>query len=291
MTSAMKKIQPEAFSEKSSDSQASASGAKSSSFYIGMRVLPPAEREAMYAVYNFCRQVDDIADDLEGSQEERKKALDAWRHDINALYSGDPCGQAAFLKEPVARFHLRQEDFIAVIDGMAMDLKGPIIFPDEATLDLYCDRVASAVGRLSVYVFGMDPNIGESLAYHLGRALQLTNILRDIDEDAEIGRCYLPREPLEKAGIPLDIEKALADPRLDKVCRDIAWQAEGHYAASDHIIHNRPKGYLIAPRLMAAAYSALLRKMLAQGWKNPRKKVKHNKLALLWTLLRLKVTS
>ncbi|TQL17291.1 farnesyl-diphosphate farnesyltransferase [Zymomonas mobilis] len=291
MTSATKEILPANVSETSSEMQASSSGAKSSSFYIGMRVLPPAEREAMYAIYSFCRQVDDIADDLEGSQDERKQALEQWRHDINALYAGEPCGQAAFLKEPVAHFHLKQDDFIAVIDGMAMDLNGPIVFPDEATLDLYCDRVASAVGRLSVYVFGMNPDIGETLAYHLGRALQLTNILRDIDEDAEIGRCYLPREPLEKAGIPLDVSKVLSDPRLDKVCRDIAWQAEGHYAASDHIIHGRPKGHLIAPRLMAAAYSALLRKMLAQGWKSPRKKVKHNKLALLWTLLRLKVTS
>ncbi|AEI37298.1 MAG: presqualene diphosphate synthase HpnD [Zymomonas mobilis subsp. pomaceae] len=274
-----------------SETRAISSGAKNSSFYIGMRVLPLLEREAMYAVYSFCRQVDDIADDLEGSAQEREHALEQWRSDIDALYNGKSCGQARFLKESVAHFHLKKEDFVAVIDGMAMDLKGPIQFPDEATLDLYCDRVASAVGRMSVRIFGMDTEIGEQLAYHLGRALQLTNILRDLDEDATINRCYLPREPLEAAGIPLDIDKALSDPRLDSVCRALAWQAEGHYAASDHIIIGRPKGHLIAPRLMAAAYSALLRKMLAQGWKAPRKKVRHNKLALLWTLLRLKVVS
>ena len=97
---------------------------------------------------------------------------------------------------PTRQFGLKREDYIAVIDGMEMDLAGQMRAPDLAALDLYCDRVASAVGRLSVRVFGMAENDGLALAYHLGRALQLTNILRDIDEDAEIGRLYLPREAL-----------------------------------------------------------------------------------------------
>ncbi len=98
-------------------------------------------------------------------------------------------------------FGLRREDFLAVIDGMEMDVVDDIRAPDFATLDLYCDRVASAVGRLSVRVFGMEEQDGIALAHHLGRALQLTNILRDLDEDAAIGRLYLPREALREAGI------------------------------------------------------------------------------------------
>ena len=92
-------------------------------------------------------------------------------------------------------------DFLAIIDGMDMDVAADIRAPDWATLDLYCDRVASAVGRLSTRIFGLEARDGEPLAEHLGRALQLTNILRDLDEDRELGRLYLPREALDKAGI------------------------------------------------------------------------------------------
>ncbi len=117
-------------------------------------------------------------------------------------------------------FSLRKEDFLAVIDGMDMDAAADIRAPDWATLDLYCDRVASAVGRLSVRVFGMNELDGIALAHHLGRALQLTNILRDVDEDAEIGRLYLPREALRDAGIiSADPMTVLTNPMLGEACR------------------------------------------------------------------------
>ena len=160
-------------------------GASGSSFYAGMRVLPKAERAAMFAIYAFCRQVDDIADDLEGSVEDRRAGLEAWRAGVDRLYSDQPAGRAGFLLPHVRRFGLREADFVSVIDGMEMDVDQDIRAPDLETLDLYCDRVASSVGRLSVRVFGMDERPGVELAHHLGRALQLTNILRDLDEDAE----------------------------------------------------------------------------------------------------------
>jgi phytoene synthase len=177
-----------------------------------------------------------------------------------------------------------------VIDGMAMDVERDIRWPAHDVLDLYCDRVASAVGRLSVDVFGMERDVGVRLAHHLGRALQLTNILRDIDEDAAIGRVYLPREAIERAGIPLgDIAALIADPRLDAACRPVADEAARHFAEAERILAERPRGHLIAPRLMAAAYSELLRRMRRQGWAAPRARVRHNRLALLWTLVRLRL--
>ena len=127
--------------------------------------------------------------------------LREWRARIEAIYAGRPAPDLRALAQAVRDFSLRKEDFLAVIDGMEMDAAQDIRAPDWATLDLYCDRVASAVGRLSVRVFGMGEQDGIALAHHLGRALQLTNILRDIDEDAEIGRLYLPQEELRKAGI------------------------------------------------------------------------------------------
>jgi phytoene synthase len=265
--------------------------AAGSSFYIGMKVLPPAEREAMFAIYDFCRKVDDIADDERGHRPERAAALDAWRADIDSLYAGGAPGRAAGLTEAVPRFGLAREDFHAVIDGMAMDVERDIRWPSFDELDLYCDRVASAVGRLSVKVFGMEQEAGVQLSHHLGRALQLTNILRDIDEDAEIGRVYLPREPIEAAGIALgEIRAVIDDPRIDQACREVAARARSHYAGADRILAARPRGLLLAPCLMEAAYGRLLRQMERTGWAAPRQRVRHNKLALLGTFIWLRLT-
>ena len=175
--------------------------ASGSSFYAAMRILPREQREAMFQIYSFCRQVDDIADS-DGPRPERLAALQQWRDDIEALYKGDPPPRIRDYVASVQRFDLKQQDFLAIVDGMEMDVPQDMRGPDLATLDLYCDRVASAVGRLSVRVFGLGEADGILLAYHLGRALQLTNILRDLDEDAAIGRLYLPREALVEAGKP-----------------------------------------------------------------------------------------
>ncbi len=109
--------------------------------------------------------------------------------------------RSAGLARAVRSFDLQREDLLAIIDGMDMDVIADIRAPDRATLELYCDRVACAVGRLSVRVFGMAHDAGLALAHHLGMALQLTNILRDLDEDASLGRLYLPREALQAHGI------------------------------------------------------------------------------------------
>jgi phytoene synthase len=264
-----------------------ATQASGSSFYAGMRVLPKAEREGMYAVYSFCRQVDDIADDLEGAQEDRRDLLNAWRADLAALYAGGRPERTAFLAEPVARFGLRQADFLAVIDGMEMDVDHDIRAPDLETLDLYCDRVASAVGRLSVKVFGMDEAPGLALAHHLGRALQLTNILRDLDEDATIGRLYMPAELLREAGIESDDPAVVVDdPRLAAAAAALAARAQAHYAAAQAVLAARPQGRMIAPRLMYGVYSRILERMTKIGWAAPRSRVRVGKLELIWILIR-----
>lgn len=262
-----------------------------SSFYAGMRMLPPAEREAMYAVYAFCRVVDDIADDQAGDPAGRHQALENWRDAIDRLYDGGDPGPALLVRDAVERFDLARQDFHDVIDGMAMDVAADIRWPDAATLDLYCDRVASAVGRLSVRIFGMERAIGIDLAHHLGRALQLTNILRDIDEDAAIGRVYLPAEHLVTAGIALDTPQSVAaDPRIDTAVRPLAALANTHYRAAEAILAARPAGHLIAPRMMAAVYAKILRRMEAEGWAPPRRRIKVGKPELIWTILRIALT-
>src|SRR5271157_1106617 len=237
-----------------------------SSFYLAMRILPQDRRNAMYALYGFCRAVDDIADGP-GPSARRMADLERWRADIDSLFTAGSPAKLGDLADAVRRFDLRQADFNDVIDGMAMDAAGDIRAPDWATLDLYCDRVASAVGRLSVRIFGMSAEAGEALAHHLGRALQLTNILRDIDEDASVGRLYLPREALAAAGVTTDDPlKAAGDPKLAGACEEVAARARQHFAKADSIMASAPRAAVRAPRLMAAAYGSILDRMVADGF-------------------------
>jgi presqualene diphosphate synthase len=260
--------------------------ASGSSFYAAMRILPLAQREAMFQIYSFCRQVDDIADS-DGPREERLAALQRWREDIDALYQGDPPPRLRDYAPSVQRFGLLREDFLAIVDGMEMDVPQDIRAPDLATLDLYCDRVASAVGRLSVRVFGLAQDDGVLLAHHLGRALQLTNILRDIDEDAAIGRLYLPREGLLQAGItstdPLEV---IADPALPRVCAPLVERARVHFEKADEIMSRNPRRVVRAPRIMSKYYRAILELLVARGFDTPRTPVRLDKMARIAILLR-----
>jgi len=258
----------------------------SSSFHIALRVLSPAQRLAMSEIYAFCRAVDDIADG-NGSRAERLAALQQWRNDIAACYAGMAPPALAHLSTQIVRFGLKQEDFIAIIDGMTMDVVDDICAPDAATLDLYCDRVASAVGRLAVRVFGLNDTIGPPLAHHLGRALQLTNILRDIDEDAGLGRVYLPAEALRAAGIAVgEPQEMVAHPHLGQVCRVLQRQAQLHYAQADVLMANCPSELVRSPRIMSAVYHRLLTRLAARGWEAPRARVRIPRIQLLWIVLR-----
>ena len=260
--------------------------ASGSSFYAGMRVLPRPQRQAMYAVYAFCRAVDDVADEG-GTRAERSAGLARWRAGIEGLFAGRPTPETAPLAPHVKRYGLAREDFIAIIDGMAMDAVEDIRAPDAAKLDLYCDRVASAVGRLSVRIFGLsDPN-GKDLAHHLGRALQKTNILRDIDEDAAMGRLYLPRENLEAAGITVTDPMAVAaHPALGRACAPLVAEAKTHFAEAWTIMGCERRKVTRAPRLMAAVYGAVLDTIEQRGFAPPRKRIRKPKFRLLLALLR-----
>jgi phytoene synthase len=262
------------------------STASGSSFYAAMRILPRNQREAMFQIYSFCRQVDDIADS-DGPRPERLAALQQWRDDIDALYHGHPPPRLQDYAASVKTFGLKREDFLAVVDGMEMDVPQDIRAPDLATLDLYCDRVASAVGRLSVRVFGLPEEDGIQLAHHLGRALQLTNILRDIDEDAGLGRLYLPRESLLLAGITTDDpNRVIADRALPKVCLPLAERAKKHFEKSDEIMKRNSRRAVRAPRIMSKYYRAILDLLLARGFAAPREPVRVHKWAKIAILLR-----
>ncbi|MBX9828357.1 MAG: squalene/phytoene synthase family protein, partial [Xanthobacteraceae bacterium] len=258
-------------------------------------------------IYSFCRLVDDVADST-APHAERRPQLGQWRRRIEAMYAGEVPSDLRGLAQAARDFKLQKEDFLAVIDGMDMDAAEDIRAPNWEKLDLYCDRVASAVGRLSVRVFGMAENDGIALAYHLGRALQLTNILRDLDEDAAIGRLYLPAEELRKAGIEstdaknldpktldpktldpknldpknLDPKTALASPRLHQVCEAVALRALSHFKEADAIMARNPRRVVKAPKIMEEVYRVILQGMRTRGWAPPRTRVQVSPLRLSW---------
>jgi presqualene diphosphate synthase len=149
---------------------------------------------------------------------------------------------------------------------MEMDAGDPIIAPNLAELDLYCDRVASAVGRLSVRVFGEAGQAGQETAYALGRALQLTNILRDVAEDAERGRIYLPREFLDDAGIAPVPETLLAAPKLPQLCARLADMADAYFAAAEAAMARSDRAAMRPAGMMAASYKPLLKILRAQNF-------------------------
>jgi phytoene/squalene synthetase len=181
---------------------------------------------------------------------------------------------------------LREEDFAAVIDGMRMDAETVVVAPDLATLDVYCDRVAAAVGRLSVRAFGDSSDEADKVAYSLGCALQLTNILRDIKEDADRGRLYLPAEYLDRAGVPHDPAAALASPALPLVCALLAADARGHFReARVHMARCDPAAMKPA-RLMGETYAAILTCLERSGWRDPAVRVSLPLWRKLWLLAR-----
>ena len=260
--------------------------AAGTSFYWAMRLLPEDRRNGMYAVYAFCREVDDIADDDDQPAERKLAALAAWRDEVAALYGGEPRHLIArALHEPVTRYRLRREDFLAVIDGMEMDAE-TICAPDLATLDRYCARVASAVGHLSVHVFGDSSADAHAVADSLGRALQLTNILRDLDEDAQRGRLYLPREILDRHGIPPDPAAALRHPALPAACRELAFIALGHFEDADRAMAHCSRRAMRPAAVMGAFYRKMLEVLLRADWRDPAVRVGLSKGQKLWLVLR-----
>jgi len=242
--------------------------ASRSSFTAGMSVLPKARREAMYALYGFCRAVDDIADDS-ATPEIAAKGLEEWRRLIADVFRGQPRNAVTTALLPaIAAFTLDEKDFHDIIDGMEMDSVA-IVAPDDKMLDTYCDLVASAVGRVSVRIFGDASHNAMQVAHHLGRALQLTNILRDLTEDATRGRLYLSSDLLNKHGIAIrDPQEVLRSPHLSAVCRDLAAQARDHYQWADEFMNKCIPSAMRPARLMRSYYKAIFDRLVELDWRD-----------------------
>ena len=257
------------------------------SFYLGMRILPPERRRAMYAIYAFCREVDDVADGFDSDAVKRAE-LREWRAEVERLYAGHPTRPATqALAGPVRRFGLPREEFLTILDGMEMDIGSGLLADDEAALCLYCRRVAGAVGMLSLHVFGAAEPEARTFAVVLGEALQLTNILRDVAEDAERGRLYLPGDLLRRHGIdPITgVSPVLSHPALDAACRDLAATARARFADADRALLYCRRSRLRPALLMMGIYEAILDALERRGWHGDEPPLALSKPHKLWAAL------
>ncbi|MFP6710929.1 MAG: presqualene diphosphate synthase HpnD [Rhodospirillales bacterium] len=253
------------------------------SFYWAMRLLPQEKRDAMFAIYAFCREVDDIADGDEKPSTKREK-LDLWRDEINSLYDGKPNNFITrSLAKPLKTYNLAKEDFDAVIDGMEMDAVDQLSFQDMTELTLYCDRVACAVGKLSNAVFGLRGEQSRALAKSLGEALQLTNILRDVKEDAERNHVYLPADLRARHGMEGEaVNTIIKHPGLAEACRELALQAEKDFLEAKTIIDQCDKTLIQPAIIMMKIYHRTFILLQRRGWNRLDSPVKVSKA---WKLL------
>jgi len=239
-----------------------------SSFGAGMRILRADRRRAMYALYGFCRVVDDIAD-APASIAEKRAELDGWRQELDRIYAGR--GDHALARElvdAVRRYALPREEFDLILEGMLVDAAPSVRIADRAGLAAYARRVAGAVGVLSCRIFGVPDPWAKEFAIHLGETLQVTNILRDVDEDAAIDRLYLPQDMLAEAGInPAGSPTAIvADPRVAEVCARLSAELDARYRHVATLVPAGSRPTLRAALIMMYGYERIFQKLKARGW-------------------------
>jgi len=257
-----------------------------SSFYNSFRFLPRDKRRAITALYAFCREVDDVVDECSDADVART-TLNWWRNEVAAIYDGKPQHPVAqALVTIVKQFNLAQEHFLEIIDGMEMDLD-QTRYADFKSLQLYCYRVASVVGLLSVEIFGYTERQTLKYAHDLGIALQLTNIIRDVGEDARRDRIYLPMDELQQFGVSAaDILNARETGNFQKLMAFQIERARHYYQlAMDHL----PAADRKAQRtglIMAAIYNATLDEVVASGCHVLNERVSLTPTFKLWLALK-----
>ena len=237
-----------------------------SSFYYSFMFLPSERRQAITALYAFCREVDDVVDECHDLSLAQTK-LEWWRQEVGRVYGGTPTHPVGHaLKDVIKGFRLPQEQLLEIIDGMAMDLS-QTRYLDFKGLQLYCYRVASVVDLLAAEIFGYQDRQTLKYAHDLGLAFQLTNIIRDVGEDARRGRIYLPIEDLQRFEVPA---KDLLEARYSDAFRELmAFQAERAEKFYDQAFAQLPAIDRKAQRpglVMAAIYRTLLREIAADGF-------------------------
>jgi phytoene synthase len=241
-----------------------------SNFYYAFLFLSRDKREALEAVYAFCRLVDDVVDE-EASAEEKLAGIARWRRELARVYSDAQTEHPVVqrLRVAVQKFGIRRQDMEGVIDGCAMDID-KTRYADWEELRLYCYRVASCVGLMCIEIFGYAPELVEAArtyAVELGLALQLTNILRDVAEDARRGRVYLPADELAAYGVTVDdLVAGRRSPELVALMRAQAARAREHYQRARAALSTYERSRLVIAEIMGDIYYRLLEEIEARDF-------------------------
>lgn len=235
-------------------------------FYYSFLFLPEEKRRAMFTVYSFCRHTDDLVDEIPDAGEARR-ALDDWRRQLDACYQGEASDPILIgLQKVNQRFHLPREYFHLLIDGCEMDLVLKR-YPTFEDLKKYCYHVASVVGLICIEIFGYRSETAKDYAVNLGMALQLTNIMRDVGEDARNGRIYLPAEDLERFGYSEDdLMKETYSPNFVELMKYQEQRASGFYAEAARLYERRDHPFLFPAEIMGKIYHSLLRRIAAADY-------------------------
>lgn len=253
-----------------------------SSFYYSFLFLPDEQRRAITALYAFCREVDDVVDECHEPAVARAK-LDWWRGEIHEAFSGRPQHPVARALQPaIARYDLPEEYFREILDGMQMDLDYDA-YPSFSELSLYCYRVAGVVGLLAAAIFGYQDRRTVRYAHDLGLAFQLTNILRDVREDARRGRIYLPMDELQRYGVsPSDLTRPQTPERLRALLAFQAERAQGYYARALAELPEVDRWNQRSGLIMAAIYRSLLDEIQRDGLRVLEHRIRLTPLRKLW---------
>ena len=237
-----------------------------SSFYYAFILLPPERRRALYAVYAFCRFIDDIADDE--SIREPALLLERWREELDRVYAGAPTrALSRALADSVRRFAIPRNLFEEIIAGVEMDLSRKR-YQTFAELRPYCYRVASALGLICIEIFGYRNPSAKLYAENLGLALQLTNIIRDVSEDAARGRIYLPLEDLARFNVSEDeILRGVYSANFVSLMDFEAKRAQGLYAAAQAALAPEDRSTLLTAEAMRLIYAALLERIVKSNYR------------------------
>ena len=260
---------------------------KKSNFFLGFILLPKAKREALSAAYAYCRLIDDIVDNTETPKDEARKELEFWRREIEALYSGratHPIAKA--LEAPVSSYKIPKEAFLEMIRGCSMDLEQSR-YETISDLESYMRGVASSVGVMCVHIFGWKhtpPERMREFATTFGYAFQLTNIIRDVGADLELGRVYLPQADLRAAGYTVEkLAHREHDFAFDHLMAGEYNRAKEYYARARGLVDPRDRPALLPAEIMAHVYEGLLDEIKEQKFRVLYQKTRlpgHRKLVL-----------
>ena len=253
-----------------------------SSFYYSFRFLPEPQRSAIIALYAFCREVDDVVDEGHDPEIARHK-LAWWRDEIQRLFAGQPTHPVTkALQGPIQRHQIPAEHLLEVIDGMEMDLNFDT-YPSFKELSLYCHRVASIVGLMSAEIFGYENRQTLRYAHDLGMAFQLTNLIRDVKEDAQRGRVYLPQDELARFNVSnKDLSAKETSPAVVELLRFQTQRARQYYNTAFAQLPNEDRFRQRSGLIMAEIYMATLTEIENDGFHVLEHRVKLTPLRKLW---------